>query len=366
MPVEPDYNYFQNIYDLKPIFPGKATATTGRRPAADKVFETLLTENGSRPIPRPAVPAGPPPPAMASFSFLDQEPVAAAGSENSVSAYGRQQKHADRAAAGMSGWRAYRDDQLLSNPGGDAYHLEQQMVVPAGKQPFMARIGKDLSDAAANIKNFFNNLLFGAKTHYRDQKNNIRQTTNKGLLGSAIDFFKDLGSALTLGAWRPDGEAAPASGGERLSFAWGKLKETFVGDLLGGVGGSINHLGEDLVLAGWNLVEVVTDATVGNFGDGQEVVSKIFDNGQVAIDYLTDIMPFGEAWLRVHAMDLKNRQAPIVYNLQLPENFKGDARWEFVRNTDFRKRIETIGALLADVVTLNMTGCLNLSSEKRN
>ena len=32
------------------------------------------------------------------------------------------------------------------------------------------RIGKDISDAVENIKNFFGNLLFGSKIHYRDSE----------------------------------------------------------------------------------------------------------------------------------------------------------------------------------------------------
>jgi hypothetical protein len=49
--------------------------------------------------------------------------------------------------------------------------------------------------------------------------------------------------------------------------------------------------------------------------------------------------------------------------LGIPEHFSGDARWEYVRNTPFRKTIETIGALLADVAIALSTGQINLTSD---
>jgi len=86
----------------------------------------------------------------------------------------------------------------------------------------------------------------------------------------------------------------------------------------------------------------------------------------VAIDYLTDILPFGEAWLRVHAPNLKSGDLPILYNLKLPENYPEDERWQNIRNTPFRKKIETVGALLADIVSLGLLGQITATSEKRH
>lgn len=255
----------------------------------------------------------------------------------------------------MSGWQIYRDEQLLSNPGGDQYFTDQAST---GKDEegnsFLERVGKDVRDAFSNLGNFFGHLLFGAETHYRDTEGNVQVTEESGLIGSLVDFVKDVGSALTMGTWRPDGEAEPASFGERAEFVFGKLKEAFFGDLVGGVGGSINHMAEDLVLAGWNLVEVIPDATIGNFAAGEKLTTTIFDNGQVAIDYLTDILPAGEAWLRVHSANLSDSQLPVLFNLGMPETVQGDARWETIRNTPYRKTIETIGALLVDVATLTL------------
>lgn len=283
---------------------------------------------------------------------------------HAATAYSRMQGPAT--SADVSDWAKYRDDQLLSNPGGDAYFVEgPESQKSSGPRSFWGRIGKDLADAADNLGNFFQNLLFGAEIHYRDPQGQVQSAHRRGVLGSLTDVVSDLGSALTFGAWRPDGEAAPQGLVERADFAFDKLKEALVGDLVSGVGGSVNQMGEDLLLAGWNLVEAIPDATVGNFATGEQLVSNIFDNGQVAIDYITDILPAGEAWLRVHSADLRDSQTPIFYNLQSPENFTGDTRWEQVRNTPLRKTIETIGALLADVATLQWLGQLPTSSEQR-
>lgn len=268
---------------------------------------------------------------------------------------------------GMSNWETYRDEQLLSNPGGDQYFTDQTPKAEGEEDSsFFERVGKDVGDAFSNLGNFFGHLLFGTETHYRDAEGQVQVAEEHGLIGSLVDFVKDVGSALTMGAWRPDGEAEPAGFGERAEFVFGKLKEAFLGDLVGGVGGSINHMAEDLVLTGWNLVEVIPDATIGNFEAGEKLTTSIFDNGQVAIDYLTDILPAGEAWLRVHSASLGDGELPVLFNLGMPETVEGDARWETIQNTPFRKTIETIGALLVDVVTLTLVErSVNPGSDER-
>jgi hypothetical protein len=270
----------------------------------------------------------------------------------------------------LSDWQKYKDDQLLSNPGGDHYDYRKKAVVPQTKdpEPFWDRIAKDISDSFDNLKNCLDNLFLEAKTLYRDENNQIQEATQKGLLGSMGDFFKDMGSALSFGAWRPDAEAEPEGFADRMKFFFSKMKEALFGDLVQGVGGSAIRSGESLVLAGWNLLEVVPDATIGNFEEGAKLTTTIFDNGQVAIDYLTDIIPTGEAWIRVHSPnfdDLNDAKAPVVYNIQLPERYGDDARWKYVRNTPFRKTIETIGALLADLATVKVLGDTSFSSEGR-
>ena len=271
---------------------------------------------------------------------------------------------------GPSDWEKYKDDQLLSNPGGDHYYLEKGVVDsdPKIHEPFWDRIGKDVTDALGNMKNFFGNLFFGAETHYRDENNQIRVEKGNGIVSSIVDFFEDLGSGFSFGLWRPDGEKEPEGFFGRATFFLSKMKEAFFGDLIQGATGSAIRAGENLILAGWNLMEVVPDATLGNWEEGRKLTTTIFDNGQVAIDYMTDVIPAGEAWLRVHALNLEDLQdpmVPVLYNIQMPERFDGDTRWSRVRNTPFRKTIETIGSLLADVAVVKLIGDVNCSSERK-
>jgi len=147
------------------------------------------------------------------------------------------------------------------------------------------------------------------------------------LLNSLVDFFKDLGSALTFGAWRPDGEPAPENPADVLWFAASKLKEAIGGDLMGGTIGSLIQMGEDLILAGWNLAEAGPDTLLGGFEPGRTVVD-------------------------VHAWDISAGHWPVLYNLETPEHFSDDNRWHVIRNTPFRKSIETIGSLLADAALI--------------
>ena len=61
----------------------------------------------------------------------------------------------------ISDWQKYKDDQLLSNPGGDAYYLEEGKVISDHKdqESFWGRIGKDLSDSFDNLKKSFKDLF---------------------------------------------------------------------------------------------------------------------------------------------------------------------------------------------------------------
>jgi len=274
-----------------------------------------------------------------------------------IPAYQKEVRH----NAQISDWQKYKDDQLLSNPGGDGYYLKEGKVIsdPKDQESFWGRIGKDLSDSFDNLKKSFKDLFFGSEILYRDENNQIREATQSGLIGSVVELFKDLGSALSFGSWRPDGETEPEGFVKRIGFFFSKMKESIFGDLVQGVGGSAIRVGEGIILAGWNLAEVVPDATIGNFEEGRKLTTMIFDNGQVAIDYLTDILPTGEAWLRVHSPDFDNlnaSKAPIIYNIEMPEHYMKDVRWRYVRNTPFRKTIETIGSLLADVVAIQLIG----------
>ncbi|MFC1825180.1 hypothetical protein ACFL9T_20910 [Thermodesulfobacteriota bacterium] len=292
---------------------------------------------------------------------------AQASTKQAAAAYQKQENIAAN-PKGASALQKYKDDQLLSNPGGDHYYLKQGKVItdPEDQKSFWGRVGKDLSDAFGNVKNFFQNLFFGSKIHYRDQENQIQEASQRGLVGSVGDFFMDLGSAFSFGLWRPDGEAEPQGFAKRCGFFFSKMKEALFGDLIQGVSGSIVHMGEDLLLAGWNLLETIPDATIGNFKAGKKATTAVFDNGQVVLDYLTDIIPSGDAWVRVHSPDLKEPKAPIWNNISRPESSNGDSRWKYVRNTPFRKTIETVGSLFMDVVTLWLLGQVRLFGEKRD
>lgn len=262
----------------------------------------------------------------------------------------------------------YWDDQLLSSPGGDHYDLKNKRYIadPLEQHSFWGRIGKNINDAFGNLKNFAGNLLFGADRHYRDENGAIQEAQRRGLIGSVADFLQDLGSAFSFGAWRPDGEEEPKGLGRRLGFFFSKLKEAVFGDLVQGVAGSVVNMAKDLVFAGWNLLETVPDATIGNFEAGRKVTTGVFDNGQVALNYIADILPGGDASIRVHSPDLKNLKPPVLNNLSMPESNTDDTRWKYVRNTPFRKAIETVGSLLTSILTFRFLGNFRLSGEKRN
>ncbi|MGQ9655878.1 MAG: hypothetical protein ACUVXD_17605 [Thermodesulfobacteriota bacterium] len=249
---------------------------------------------------------------------------------------------------------AYKEDQLLAHPGGDGIDVdaaEPRVGIESG-EGFLQRVGKDLRDALANVVNLFQDLLTGSRYRYVNEDGRVETAQRKGLLGSIGEFFKDLASGLSLGHFRPDGEPEPIGIVKRVGFAFNKIfGEAIMDDLVFGVPSATLNLVDDAALAAWNLLEVVPDATVGTLPGGQEVVTTVFDNGQVFIDYLTDCLPAGDAWMRVHAYawDEGGIAPPILYNIQLPERFSVDSRWHTVRNTPFRKAIETLGSLLADV-----------------
>lgn len=298
-------------------------------------------------------------------------PILAEPNKKAVADAYKKQEGKGFKASMLSDLQKYKDDQLLSNPGGDHYYLDQKKFIadPADQKSFWGRIKKDVSDAFSNVKNFFNDFLFGAKIHYRDQNGQIQEDRQKGFVGTFIDFFKDFGSALSFGAWRPDGEEAPQGFGERAKFFFLKMKEAIFGDLVQGVCGSVAHMGEDLVLTGWNLAEMIPDATVGNFEAGKKATTAVFDNGQVALSYLTDILPHSDAWIRVHSpklsRNLKEIKPPIYYNAKMPEQNGDDVRWKYVKNTPFRKTIETIGSLFTDLLTLDIMGTIRLFSDDK-
>jgi hypothetical protein len=267
--------------------------------------------------------------------------------------------------------RMYKEDQLLAHPGGDLVDLEAPDPLNSAppQDGFLQRIAKDISDAASNLVNFFKDLLAGSTQRYVDRAGKVQSAQRRGLGATILEFFKDLASGLSFGLFRPEGEPEPQGILQRISFAWRKVvEEALMEDLFLGLPSSAIHLLDDAALTVWNLLEVVPDATVGNLPGGRELVTTVFDNGQVLIDYITDCLPSGEAWMRVHAFALNGTELvpPVLYNLKLPEVYGEDARWSTVRNTPFRKAIETVGSLLADVALARFTTHGPKTSKRRH
>ncbi len=326
-----------------------SSGPTGTLPKSAQSFKASLDAAQSRRSVNPTKGAGGrtlPPMAIGSLASR----AGTVSSKAAVDAYNKQVAAAMDPPA-VTDWEKYKDDQLLRNPGGREYYLGEKKVVhgdPAQKS-FTKRLSKDLSDSFSNFKNFFGNLLMGTQTCYRDENNNIKTAKQRGMLGALGDFCKDLGSAFTFGAYRPEkSEKAPQGFLGRMGYSLSKIKDAFMGDLAGGVTSSLNHAGRSLALAGWSFLEAAPDATIGNLPLGRQLTTKVFDNGHVFVEYVTDVIPSGDAWLRVHAWQYKGLKLPVLYNIKMPERYADDARWAQVRNTPFRKTVETLGSLLAD------------------
>jgi hypothetical protein len=331
-----------NSQTFEEIFKAASTGHPGPQPPPESVSESGTSN-------------------ILTFSLQPDEEPGAAIIKNAAAAYEEQANHPSDHPSDL---QKYKDEQLLRNPGGKHYDLDKKEIVEHPEESFFGRIKKDLSDSFGNLQNFFGNLFLGAKILYRDQNNQIQEAQRRGLIGTFANFIKDMGSALSFGLWHPDEEKAPQGLMNRLVYSAGKLKDAIMTDILEGIPSSVNHMGQNLLLAGWNLIEVLPDTAIGNFEEGQKLTSTIFDNGQVVVEYLTDIIPSGDAWLRAHAANLKEMQPPFIYNLNMPEHYTGDTRWQCVRNTPFRKSIESIGALLADVLAIGLIGMTAFSGNR--
>lgn len=247
----------------------------------------------------------------------------------------------------------YKEDQLLAHPGGDYYFLNRSVGVydpDFDRSRFDNRVGKDLDDAAENFQNIFKDLTVGAEFKYVAEDGTIHEDRRGGLFETVETFFEDLLSGLTFGAYTPTGEKPPEGFGESVLHFFKKIfYDGLIKDLVVGVPHSAINVGKDAAFAAINLLQVVPDATIGNFQWGQKLTTTLFDNGQVAVDYLTDIAPGGTAWLRVHAAGREGEWGlPVLYNLRTAEAGIADPRWASIRNTPFRKTVETIGSLLGD------------------
>ena len=249
-------------------------------------------------------------------------------------------------------YKLYKEDQLLSNPGGDNFFLNRTSGVidnDYDHSKFSRRVGKDLADAGSNLLNMVKDMGIGAKIRYMDNHGEIREERKVGFVATLGNFFKNIISGLTLGAYTPEGDIRPHGGADRTKHLFKKIfRDAIVGDIVMGVSRSMIYVGEDMILAGLNSIEVIPDATIGNFEVGRKVTTSIFDNTQVVVDFMTDVLPGGEASGRTRSFRLAKglKGLPIINNITTDENGAVELNWKYVRNTKFRKVIETVTSLI--------------------
>lgn len=258
----------------------------------------------------------------------------------------------------MEQLKKYKEDQLLSKPGGDCFYLDKDTSIidyQADQSEFIPRVGKDLKDAADNVVNILKDVGMGATMKYVDKDGRIQETKKVGFVGTLVNFFKDAASGITLGKYTPNGEKTPDTA---LDTTKHFLKKVFVDallkDVIVGIPRSAVHIGEDTAFAAINLAETIPDATIGNFKTGQKITTEVFDDTQVLVDFVTDVIPTGEASSRTRAFSFKKgiKGLPLVHNLTEPEKKvesegeKKDENWKYVRNTPFRKTIESVASLI--------------------
>ncbi|TVM00255.1 MAG: hypothetical protein CV087_14910 [Candidatus Brocadia sp. WS118] len=249
-------------------------------------------------------------------------------------------------------FQKYKEDQLLSNPGGDSFDLKKGakgVDCREDQSQFTVRVGKDLKDAGENIMNVFKDMGPGATFKYIDKDGLIQEGKKVGLGGTVVSFFKDMAEGMTLGTYAPNGEKRPANALEATKHFFKKIfVDALFKDIVVGIPRSAIHVGEDAVFACINLAEVVPDATIGNYKKGQEITTEVFDDAQVLVDFVTDIIPMGEAGCRARAITFKKgfKGFPLINNITSPEHGLVDEKWRYVRNTPFRKTIESVAALI--------------------
>ncbi|MGR3219525.1 MAG: hypothetical protein ACUZ8H_06870 [Candidatus Anammoxibacter sp.] len=231
----------------------------------------------------------------------------------------------------------YKEDQLLSNPGGDNFFPERhEMVIDNtfDHSTFSNRVGKDLSDSYANLKNLIKDLGNGSEIKYLDMSGSIKTRKNVGLAKTVGKFFGNIASGLSFGVYTQNNEEPPVGVKDKITHFFKKVFVDAIGkDLLVGVPQSIINIGEDAMFVGLNLLEAIPDATVGHTKLGRKITTQVFDNVQVALDFATDIMPGGEASTRMRASLVKK-----IFTNQGAANETP----QYVRSSPFRKAIETL------------------------
>ncbi|KAB2834770.1 MAG: hypothetical protein F9K48_05650 [Candidatus Brocadia sp.] len=249
-------------------------------------------------------------------------------------------------------FQKYKEDQLLSNPGGDRFNLKKgAMGIDCcdDQSQFSIRVGKDIKDAGENFLNIFKDIGPGATFKYSGKDGSVQDGKKVGLGGTMVNFFKDIAGGMTLGKYAPNGEKSPANALEATKHFFKKIfVDALFKDIVVGIPRSAIHVGEDAVFACMNLAEVVPDATIGNYKKGQEITTEVFDDAQVLVDFVTDIIPMGEAGSRTRAITFKKgfKGFPLINNITSPERGMIDEKWRYVRNTPFRKTIESVATLI--------------------
>ncbi len=254
--------------------------------------------------------------------------------------------------------KKYKEDQLLSKPGGDYFYLDKDTSTidyHADQSEFIHRVGKDLKDAADNVVNILKDVGMGATMKYVDKDGRIQEAKKVGFIGTLANFFKDAASGVTLGKYTPDGEKSPNTALDTTKHFFKKVfVDALFKDVIVGIPRSAVHVAEDVAFAAINLAEAVPDATIGNSRIGQKITTEVFDDTQVLVDFVTDVIPTGEASSRTRAFSFKKgiKGLPLVHNITEPEKKaeseggKKDENWKYVRNTPFRKTIESVASLI--------------------
>lgn len=249
-------------------------------------------------------------------------------------------------------FKKYKEDQLLSNPGGDHFSLDKDahsINYATDQNKFTARVGKDLKDAGDNFLNIFKDMGPGATFKYVDEDGRIQEGKKMGFGATLVKFFKDIASGVTLGKYTPENENAPDNALEATKHFFKKIfVDALFKDVVVGIPRSAIHVGENAVFTCINLAEIVPDATIGNFKVGRVATTEFFDSTQVFVDFITDIIPMGEAGSRTRAFTLKKglKGFPIINNITTPEQGTKEENWKYVRNTPFRKTIESMATLI--------------------
>jgi len=88
----------------------------------------------------------------------------------------------------------------------------------------------------------------------------------------------------------------------------------------------------------------------------------------IANQGIADLLPCGNAWLRVYAIGSRGDiEPPVYFNLMTSEQGITDSRWATIRNTPFRKTIETIGSFLSvAAIAAFTTHSASLSSDQQH